>query len=327
LVGSSRQLLWRISPPGYFNAGSNVCGVRGCGGRGTERGNWGTSPSARLRVSIYYLDLPHIRRTLFHIILPPSTPNRTIEARDSLYSFHPVAVSNSAFSLWPALFEANRAMGGSAQGRQSDEGGPDSGNDVQTHQALDNIPQIHGGVSNPYQCAHCQRRYSRPEHLARHIKTHTLGKRFACTICGKAFARADLLKRHTDNHAPGESSTAEKRRRITSLSTQGRVSHACRACANARVRCEEQKPCTRCKNRSMQCEYTSSEVATTAAMQVDDDARLVMDVDQNRFPQASVYASVETTFITQQVQQLATPETVDRCEYRFHLIFIEDQTL
>jgi hypothetical protein len=162
-------------------------------------------------------------------------------------------------------------------------------------------PRSHGGVSNPYQCADCQRRYSRPEHLARHIKTHTLDKRFPSTFCGKAFARTDLLKRHADNHVPDEPSDGpEKRRRVTPLLTQGRVSHAYRACANARVRCEELKPCTRCKNRDIRCEYSSSEAAVTAAMQVNDDARMVMHVDQIQFPQAPIYASVETPFTAAQ---------------------------
>jgi ribosomal protein L37AE/L43A len=139
----------------------------------------------------------------------------------------------------------------------------------------------------------------------------------------RRFARAHLLKRHADNHVPDEPSDGpEKRRRVTSLSTQGRVSHACRTCANARVGREELKPCTRCKNRDIRCEYLSSEAAATAAMQVNDDARMVMHIDQIQFPQASIYASVKTPFTAaQQVLQVATPETADRREYCFHLIF------
>lgn len=58
-----------------------------------------------------------------------------------------------------------------------------------------------------------------------------------------------------------------------------------------------------------------------AAMQVNDDARMVMHIDQIQFPQAPIYASVETPFTTaQQVLQVATLETVDRREYCFHLI-------
>ncbi|CCF38655.1 hypothetical protein CH063_09690 [Colletotrichum higginsianum] len=125
--------------------------------------------------------------------------------------------------------------------------------------------QSHAATASLYQCAHCQRRYSRPEHLARHIQTHTLGKRFACQICGKAFARQDLLKRHVANHE-NDNDPNKKRRRTDTSPGAGRVSHACRPCATARVKCEEVKPCTRCRNRNLNCEYTSTEAGSAAAM-------------------------------------------------------------
>ncbi|OLN88491.1 Early growth response protein 1-like protein 1 [Colletotrichum chlorophyti] len=125
--------------------------------------------------------------------------------------------------------------------------------------------QGHAATTSLYQCAHCQRRYSRPEHLARHIQTHTLGKRFACQICGKAFARQDLLKRHVTNHE-NDNDPNKKRRRTDTSPGAGRVSHACRPCATARVKCEEVKPCTRCRNRNLNCEYTNTEPGSAAAM-------------------------------------------------------------
>lgn len=72
---------------------------------------------------------------------------------------------------------------------------------------------------------------------------------------------------------------------------------------------------------NIRCEYLSSEAATTVAMQVNDDARMVMHTDQIQFPQAPIYASVETPFTAaQQMLQVTTPETVDRREYCVHLI-------
>jgi hypothetical protein len=124
--------------------------------------------------------------------------------------------------------------------------------------------QSHLMTSSLYQCADCKRRYSRPEHLARHIQTHTLGKRFFCQICGKAFARADLLKRHTANHENDGDGT-KKRRRVDASPGSGRVSHACRSCAAARVKCEENKPCQRCQKKGLTCEYAASESASGPA--------------------------------------------------------------
>ncbi|KAJ9157752.1 C6 transcription factor [Pleurostoma richardsiae] len=122
----------------------------------------------------------------------------------------------------------------------------------------------HASNTSLYQCADCLRRYSRPEHLQRHIATHTLGKRFLCDVCGKAFGRADLLKRHRANHDNDDNGT--KKRRINASPSAGRVAHACVACAKARVKCEEVKPCARCRSRNINCEYSSSEAGSAAAM-------------------------------------------------------------
>lgn len=118
----------------------------------------------------------------------------------------------------------------------------------------------HAGPSL-YACGDCGRRYSRPEHLQRHVQTHTLGRRFACQICGKTFARADLKKRHEVNH---ENDSTKKRRRTNISPSAGRVAHACKACAVARVKCQEDKPCQRCVRRGLTC--VSSESNSTAAM-------------------------------------------------------------
>ncbi|KAL1900755.1 hypothetical protein Cpir12675_000768 [Ceratocystis pirilliformis] len=113
--------------------------------------------------------------------------------------------------------------------------------------------------SRPHVCPDCQRQYSRSEHLARHIQSHTLGKRFQCSDCGKAFARTDLLRRHAQSHKNEDGS---KRRRIGAGAPRaGRVSHACKQCSTARVKCEETKPCTHCRLRNLICEYNANEAA------------------------------------------------------------------
>lgn len=104
--------------------------------------------------------------------------------------------------------------------------------------------------SNPYACRDCGRSYSRPEHLVRHVQTHTLGRRFGCEICNKSFARKDLLRRHVTNH---ENDSPKKRQRLVSTPNSSRVTQACRPCAAARVKCDETKPCRRCVSRNLAC--------------------------------------------------------------------------
>lgn len=171
--------------------------------------------------------------------------------------------------------------------------------------------------SSLYQCADCQRRYSRPEHLARHIQTHTLGKRFSCDVCGKAFARLDLLKRHRLNHeADGDGS--KKRRRTVSI-TQGRVSHACKGCAAARVRCEETKPCGRCRKRGIECESASGDgdrgaavhLMSMASQQPNGHMGTIVDDNQQKPLQPPLFLpSASDSILAPQDFQLTTSETI-----------------
>ncbi|KAH7013014.1 hypothetical protein EDB80DRAFT_709225 [Ilyonectria destructans] len=50
-------------------------------------------------------------------------------------------------------------------------------------------------MDRPHLCTYCDRRFRRPEHLQRHIRTHTKEKPYVCH-CGSSFARRDLLRRH-----------------------------------------------------------------------------------------------------------------------------------
>ncbi|KAH8889564.1 hypothetical protein GQ53DRAFT_723274 [Thozetella sp. PMI_491] len=188
---------------------------------------------------------------------PRSSPYRT-PAQQSLTlvslppSAHPTASPTSAQGLSRTL--PSPSLSGTA--RLSSAPAPPT--PIAGASATPQSAKGHSNTQSLYQCADCLRRYSRPEHLQRHIATHTLGKRFTCDVCTKAFSRADLLKRHRANHFD-ENGT--KRRRINSSPGAGRVAHACVACSKARVKCEELKPCARCKNRGINCEYAASEDA------------------------------------------------------------------
>lgn len=48
----------------------------------------------------------------------------------------------------------------------------------------------------PHQCDVCGKKYTRKEHLANHMRSHTNETPFRCEICGKSFSR----KEHFTNH-------------------------------------------------------------------------------------------------------------------------------
>ncbi|KAE8374198.1 hypothetical protein BDV26DRAFT_300374 [Aspergillus bertholletiae] len=52
-------------------------------------------------------------------------------------------------------------------------------------------------------CPWCSRSFTKDEHLARHIRTHTREKPFVCGICRRAFGRHDSLLRHARCHRSG----------------------------------------------------------------------------------------------------------------------------
>ncbi|KAI9732762.1 MAG: hypothetical protein M1834_003700 [Cirrosporium novae-zelandiae] len=112
-----------------------------------------------------------------------------------------------------------------------------------------------------FQCGDCKRSYTRLDHLARHVRSHTQEKPYSCHICSKSFARPDLVKRHAAGH-DSEPGQPKRQRRSYPPGQPGRVTQACKACATAKLKCEEEKPCRRCRQRNISCLPSSGEGRT-----------------------------------------------------------------
>ena len=126
-------------------------------------------------------------------------------------------------------------------------------------------------------CHICSRVYERADHLTRHLRAHENARPYQCSRCPKRFNRADLLTRHEATHDRdgGESGRPFIRR-------SDRASEACTNCAASKAKCEDEKPCRRCRNRNLVCSgrvrransqgaVSTPESTTTSSMTVGQD--------------------------------------------------------
>lgn len=65
----------------------------------------------------------------------------------------------------------------------------------------------------------------------------------------------DLVKRHISSHQQNTAGSGKS----AAQGLQHRVSQACKACASAKLKCEEKKPCGRCRSKGISCEYSLPE--------------------------------------------------------------------
>jgi hypothetical protein len=70
---------------------------------------------------------------------------------------------------------------------------------------------------------------------------HRIVRRLSCS--------RDLLKRHVTNHDSDSASKRQKRE----IARDTRVVQACEACSQSHLRCEDEKPCSRCKKKNIPC--------------------------------------------------------------------------
>ena len=89
-----------------------------------------------------------------------------------------------------------------------------------------------------YQCEHCQKRFTRNDHLKNHVRTHTKERPYQCEHCQKCFTRNDHLKSHIRTHTKEKSYQCEHCQKC--FSESGNLKRHIR---------------THTKERPYQCEY------------------------------------------------------------------------
>jgi hypothetical protein len=164
-----------------------------------------------------------------------------------------------------------------------------------------------------YQCGVCKSEYDRSDHLLRHIRSHTKQRPFICSICTKGFARQDLLKRHLGTHAGHGSTSSSRESFVTahSIRQSQRVHQACRSCVLKKLKCSEQKPCERCTEKNIRCEFEPSPElpdqsnTSQSIAEIHSPERFTNFIDQNRQPGG---VEVESAFSFQQTAQEATSD-------------------
>lgn len=106
---------------------------------------------------------------------------------------------------------------------------------------------LQGARQPRLKCDICARTYRRHDHLARHVRSHKNERSYKCPDCGKGFNRADLLNRHHAGHSNDLTQTYRRR-----------TGKACESCIRSKTKCDEERPCQRCKTRNTPCIPTES---------------------------------------------------------------------
>ncbi|KAJ3514347.1 hypothetical protein NLJ89_g2424 [Agrocybe chaxingu] len=97
-------------------------------------------------------------------------------------------------------------------------------------------------------CALCPAKFTRTTHLNRHLRSHTNERAHRCNICNAEFTRSDLLTRH--KRTCGDASVNRSRRK------------SCQACAESKVKCNLQQPCSKCTARGRECVFINDPEAS-----------------------------------------------------------------
>ncbi|KXN82112.1 Zinc finger and BTB domain-containing protein 8B [Leucoagaricus sp. SymC.cos] len=113
-------------------------------------------------------------------------------------------------------------------------------------------------MGGDHKCPVCQATFTRPQHVARHMRSHTGDRPYKCQYCGDQFARSDLLSRHVNKcHASEKPLPAQGSRRKGSASASRATTskQACDQCVQSSLPCDGSNPCAKCVQRKCRCTY------------------------------------------------------------------------
>ncbi|TEB40271.1 hypothetical protein FA13DRAFT_1784850 [Coprinellus micaceus] len=92
-------------------------------------------------------------------------------------------------------------------------------------------------------CSLCPAKFTRTTHLNRHLRSHTNERSHKCEVCSAEFTRSDLLTRH--KRTCGDY--------VTLIAHDGSLAR--QACAESKVKCDLQLPCSKCIARGRECTF------------------------------------------------------------------------
>ncbi|KZT22412.1 hypothetical protein NEOLEDRAFT_1243965, partial [Neolentinus lepideus HHB14362 ss-1] len=115
-------------------------------------------------------------------------------------------------------------------------------------------------MGGDHKCPVCQATFTRPQHVQRHMRSHTGDRPYKCQHCGDQFARSDLLSRHVNkchaNEKPPTTTAPNQRRKGSAAACRATTSkQACDQCVQSSLPCDGANPCSKCVQRKCRCTY------------------------------------------------------------------------
>ncbi|KZO89892.1 hypothetical protein CALVIDRAFT_436280 [Calocera viscosa TUFC12733] len=110
-------------------------------------------------------------------------------------------------------------------------------------------------MGGDHPCPVCKATFTRPQHVARHMRSHTGDRPYKCQQCGDQFARSDLLSRHVNKCHSNNPQPAGRGKGAAANQELDDKRRACDQCNHSKVRCDFGIPCGKCLQRKTICTY------------------------------------------------------------------------